>query len=267
MTRANLRRRMGRWTESAADYGEAARLDPTAYGVQLEFGNTLLLMRRYAEARMALEQARLVAPDAVDPIVWLAALAVRERMDTVSARRLINQALPHVNAHALVARIVQSFPELVRAIPDSLRSQMREFSLRDAYGDSALLHVIRAELEPTVPRRRAHLDSAATILAGRIAKNPDALAAHRVLSAVRLAQGNAPEALRLARRALEIMPPSRDAHAAMQGLVILAEAEIRSGARDSARVHLRQLLEQPSVLTPALVATDPVWRLAGLPNR
>lgn len=188
MTRANIGRRLGRWSVAADDYARAARLDPGGYAIHLEQGNTLLLMRRYREARGALERARLLAPIAVDPVVWLAAMEVRERWDTAAARRRLEEGL---------------------------------------------------------------------------SRDPAAFAAHRMLAEVRLAQGRPREAVARGRAALLYMPFATDAHAAMQLLAVLAHGQAAAGERDSARVHLGQLLAQPSVLTPAVVASDPVWRGLG----
>jgi DNA-binding SARP family transcriptional activator/TolB-like protein len=262
-TRANISRRMGRWEASVEDYAEAGRLDATAYAVHLEHGNTLLLMRRFTEARGALERARLLSPDAVDPVVWLAALEVREDGDTLKAQRMLQEALGRVNAHALVARVSQSFPELVRLLPSSARINISEFSLRDAYGDTALLQILRADAGRPSGERQAHLDSAAAILLRRLAVEPSAFAAFRALARVRLAQGRSEDAVRAAQRSLELMPQSLDAHAAMQALSLLAEAEIAAGRVDSARAHVGQLLRQPSVLTTAILAIDPAWRAIG----
>ncbi len=212
------------------------------------------------EARAALEQARLVAPDAVDPVVWLAALEVRERGDTAAARRRLEAALTQVNAQTLVARVLQSFPELERALPQVVRARVGDFSLREAYGDSALMHLLRAQVARQGSQRASHLDSASGVLTSRLTRDTLAFAAYRLLATVRLAQGRPQDAVVLARRSLTLMPPSQDAHAAMQALAVLAQAEAALGARDSARVHLRQLLEQPSVVTAALVAVDSTWR-------
>jgi DNA-binding SARP family transcriptional activator/tetratricopeptide (TPR) repeat protein len=261
LTRANIARRMGRWEASVADYAEAGRLDPAGYTAHLEHGNTLLLMRRYAEARKALEKAQSLAPDAVDPLVWLAAVEVRAAGDSLKAQHLLKNAFEHVNRHVLVARIYLSFPELVRFLPPAGKT-IREFALRDAYGDSALLHVLRAHVLQS-PERASHLDSASSILLKRISAEPEAFAAYRTLARVRLAQGNPLSAMEAAKSSLRILPASQDAHTAMQALMILAEAELAAGKLDEARSHARQLLDRPSVLTESLVKTDPFWRRLG----
>lgn len=261
MTRANIRRRSGRWDDAAADYDAAARLEPGSYAVAIEQGNTLLLMRRFAAARAALQRARLLSPDAVDPVVWLAALEVREDGDTIGARRLLEAARSTVNEHYLVARATQSFPELVRTLPRRLFAGVTEVSLRDAYGDSALLHLLRAGRGEGLPfDRAAQLDSSAGLLSARIAGEPSAFSAHRTLATVRLAQGKPAEALISARLALQMMPSSLDDYAASQSLAVLAEAETALGLLDSARVHLRSLLAKPSVISIGVLRVDPVWR-------
>lgn len=267
MTRANINRRSGDWPRAADDYREAARLDPSSYAVSLEFGNTLLLMRRFDEARTALEQAQALSPDAVDPPVWLAALMVRERGDTAAARRILQEALPRVNAHYLVARVTQSFPELLRLLPPETWPRVSEFSLRDAYGDTALMYALRSSRERDPRERQTELDSAATVLRRRLAGEATAFAAHRALAEVLMAQGKPAEALASARRSAELMPADADAYSAVHSQVVLAEAELRSGLRDSARARVQRLLNVPSSLSMAVVAIDPLWKPLGLGAR
>lgn len=261
MTRANISRRIGRWEQSVADYREVLRLDPTSYATNLELGNTLLLMRQYTEAREVLERARVLSPDAVDPAVWLAALALRENGDTAKAARILEQAAPLVNAHYLVARATQSFPELIRVLPRSVFPRVTEFSLRDAFGDTALMHVLRAAHSASPSARASHLDSSSSVLQQRLRGEPTAFAAWRALAEVHLEQGRSRDALDDARRSATLMPSEADAYSAMHSQVVLAQSELRNGLMDSARVRVQRLLRVPSSLSEAVIKTDPAWKL------
>jgi TolB-like protein/tetratricopeptide (TPR) repeat protein len=260
VTQANIARRIGNWQSSASLYREALRLDPSSYATSLELGNTLLLMRRFGEAREALERARQLAPDAVDPPVWLAALAVRERGDTAEARRIIQRAIPLVDGHYLVARSAQSFPELLRVLPASIWPPVTEILLRHAYGDTALMHALRAVRRPDPAGKRAQLDSAAAVLQRRLALEPDAFAAWRALAEVRLAEGLVDDGLTAAQRSALLMPASADAFSAVHSQIVLAQAELQSGRVADARSRVARLLRVPSPLTEALVRLDPLWR-------
>ena len=73
--------------------------------------------------------------------------------------------------------------------------------------------------------------------------------------------GGTDEALREGRRAVELMPPSRDAISGSGMLVWLAVIEARVGERDAAFEHLRQALALPSgvSVSAAFLKLDPHW--------
>jgi hypothetical protein len=69
----------------------------------------------------------------------------------------------------------------------------------------------------------------------------------------------------MARRASQLMPVTRDAMSGAAALLTLAEAELRAGKLDSARVHVTALLQRPSQLSAAVLRADPLWRPLSTP--
>ena len=69
------------------------------------------------------------------------------------------------------------------------------------------------------------------------------------------------DALREGRKAIELLPVSRDAFDGPSYLEQFAELQARVGNTDEAISILRQLLEMPAglILSPAVLRLDPAW--------
>ena len=259
--RGQIERRLGRWDNAVAGFAAALAVDQGSYAVQLELGNTLLLMRQFDRAREALERARALAPDAADPIAWLAALAVRSAGDTAQAAEILARGIEQVDARQLLARMMLTFPEVLRSIRRDPFAAVPAPTLQDAYGDTVSLHIMVARPwgPAPPPAMLAHLDSARSTLRAQLRETPDEYAIHRRLAEVSVMMGDPATALRHAREARDLMPVSRDAMSGAAALLSLAEAEVLAGAGDSALVHLRELLRVPSAASDAVVHVDPRW--------
>lgn len=257
--RAQIRRRLGNWDGAARDFELASDLDPLSYSVSLELGNTLLLMREYARAEQPLNRARALSPDAVDPVAWLSALAFRSTGDTARAADILSKGAKQVDAHKLLARMVQTFPDVMRAIQRDIFVRVSELSLEHAFGDTAAFHMMMARRPTHRSEARVHVDTARVHYESRARADPAAYGPYRHLAELWILLGQPDSALRHARRARELMPVTRDAMAGSTALQSLAETEIAAGMLDSAAVHLAELLRIPSAVSEAAVRTDPLW--------
>jgi hypothetical protein len=65
--------------------------------------------------------------------------------------------------------------------------------------------------------------------------------------------------LREAKRAVELLPISKDALVGAHVEIDRAEVEARVGETDAAIERIRHLLSIPCVLSPALLRVDPKW--------
>ena len=106
---------------------------------------------------------------------------------------------------------------------------------------------------------RAHADSALSQLERQVRERPDdAKLLVRAGLAYALA-GRRAEAVRMGRRAAELMPPSVDANSGPYVSAKLAQIYILVGEPDRALDTLEPLLELPGWITPALLRSDPTW--------
>jgi hypothetical protein len=65
--------------------------------------------------------------------------------------------------------------------------------------------------------------------------------------------------VRAGRRAVELLPPSADAASGPFLQTCLSQIYLLTGQLDQAIATLRPLLTAPSWITPAELATDPLW--------
>ena len=258
--RANLRRRLNDWRGAANDFEQALTIDPLAYSTHLEFGNTLLLMHRYADATRHLLIARDLNPTAVDPPAWLAATAFRARGDTAEVIGLLSEARRRVDARRLRARLALSFPETIRAGVGTVFADLGTPTLADALGDTAayLSLVAIAEQVPASLRRRA-ADSAQHVLERQIARSPEGYRTHRRLARLLALRGDSLKAYMHLQHALDAVQRQQDPISLAEVQLAIAEVEVLTGRVDSARSRVRSLLNVPSGLSPAVLAADPRW--------
>ncbi len=108
---------------------------------------------------------------------------------------------------------------------------------------------------------QADADKARLLLEARLREHPDEVRSLRALSWVYLALHRNEDANRIARQALNLLPPEKDAVLGASNLASLAEIQARTGATGEAVSNLRRLLSIPAgeVVSIARLKIDPVW--------
>ena len=121
----------------------------------------------------------------------------------------------------------------------------------------ALIHVIAGD------SRRAHAEAepACPLLEARLRDHPTEVRSMRALSWVYLALDRGEDALRMARHAVELLPPEKDGGSGVANLAAQAEIEAHAGATSEAVKDLRRLLAIPAgeIVSIARLKIDPVW--------
>jgi|GEM_PF-3139384 len=104
-------------------------------------------------------------------------------------------------------------------------------------------------------------EKARQLLEERLRERPNERVSMRELVWVDLALKRDADALKLARQAVDLLPPERDALLGNSNLAGLAEVEARTGAASDAVAILRRLLTIPAgeTVSIARLKIDPVW--------
>ena len=106
---------------------------------------------------------------------------------------------------------------------------------------------------------RESFAEAASQLEARLVEAPDDERYRGALGLAYAGLGRSEDALREVRRAVELMPVTREAWRGVLRLGELAAVHAWSGDADSAIVHLDTLLSRPGELTTAILRHDPMW--------
>ncbi len=255
-----IQRRQGRWEQSVATVEKAFKLNPRAVVFAEQQGITYQYMRRYDEAEAWYNRALSIIPGypaaqqgkAYNCILWTGRLKeARSMAETLPTGVLRDDIFLMLNR---LARNYQAALDLLDALAyDTYEAQqlyfdrnlgyasfyylMDEPSLTRVYADSARARLERTGRDrPGDPRRHAALGLAYALLQRK------------------------DDAIRECRRAVELLPVSKDALAGPEYVFYLAEIYAVVGEYKEAINRLDYLLSIPSAaVSVATLRIDPWW--------
>src|SRR5438876_2375882 len=259
-----IQRRQGRWEESMQNLERAVDLDPrnteTLQQIAISYG----VLRRYAEDKAVLDRALTVDPNDIITKVALAAVQFHSKADTAPLHQTIDSirntdpaALPNVANDWLSCALAE------RDIPGALNAL-------DAFGDMPLtdyaVHLNRPLIEGVLARMTKRDDEArAAFTAARTEQEkivwaqPDYGPALCVLGLIDAALGRKDEALREARRAVEVLPVDKDAINGPLMVEYLAMIAAWAGDKDLACEQLAIAVRPPSTVSYGQLRLLPFW--------
>lgn len=106
---------------------------------------------------------------------------------------------------------------------------------------------------------RRHADSASSILERQVAANPAEPLWQAQLGLAQVQRGNVAEAIHAARRAVQLLPPSRDHVDGPMYEGVLAQVHAVAGNADSALAHLESLARIPSFWSGPAMRAAPAF--------
>lgn len=254
-----IEQREGRWAVAEAALTKAFDLDAPATAEWLAVHH--LHLRQYAEARRVLAVAQASSRTAaVVPAAWT---HFSERGDVAAAREVLEAALaartpPDARVLGLLAQLEWFDGRAERALeliarmdgPGAWLAPNFRFPAAIAAGDVLDSMGRRADA-------RARYAEAVAVLETRRSTDPDD---PRVIAALGLAYaglGHADEAVRYARRAVELLPRTRDATEGPLYLYLLARVHARLGQLSEATAVLDEMFAAPGFYSETWVARDP----------
>ncbi len=262
--RATLRQRQGRLRESLVDFERAQQLDPASPAIAGGYGMTYMMRRDFPRAEAQFERAMALAPDAVEPYFNRVMVALRGYGSTQRARAILDEARKEGitdEPHLVIAReLVEVFDRRYQAALDVLSSVAPE-----VYQDQNRF-VPRTELYAEVyglmgnrELARVYYDSARNVVAGKLREHPDDPRLHSALGIASAGLGRKDEAIAAGRKAIELLPVTKEAFRGYRHEHDLARIYTMVGEADTAVSRLEYLLSIPGWLTPAWLRIDPAW--------
>jgi len=262
---ASVTRRQGRFEEAAPYFVKACEIDPRSGNLKDETANTFNLMRRYDTGLQYVDEALSLAPDLADAREDKALNYVL-RGNTVKAREVLNDAaLQKVGKenHWLMRTSWATYTydvQFTEAIKFLDGLEVSVISTQNFYLPKDLLYARTYGYLGEFPKEKASFEAATKTLEHDLQLHPEDT---RIISSLGIAYagiGRKDEALSMGKKAVELLPITKDAMIGTNRLEDLALIYTMLGKQDEAIKTLERLLSIPSWTSVALFRIDPAWK-------
>jgi TolB-like protein/tetratricopeptide (TPR) repeat protein len=261
---AYIDRRQGRWEDSTRNFERASELDPRDVTILQQLSLSYESLRRYADAAAVLDRALTIATNDMFFRIQRAKVALHSQADTKPLHTTIDTVLsenpnaaPVVAGEWLLLAVYEHDPAAAhRALaampPDGCYDAAIPFP--NAWGDG-LAGRMRGD------QRAAHdaFTKARAELEKMLRDQPDYAEAICALGVVDAALGNKEDAIREGRRAVELMPVSKNAIEGALLIKYLAAIYAWMGEKDRALKRLDKAVHLPGYLSYGQLRLDPIW--------
>jgi TolB-like protein/tetratricopeptide (TPR) repeat protein len=258
---ADVLRRGGRWDEALKALDQAAELDPRGWGVAREQGVTCLYLRRYGEAESYLRKAIALAPDEHEMYGFLAETYWGWTGDLAKARAALQAMPPSGDAWPTYWWFWQEVYEgnYQEALDRTLASPVDRIGAALTWVSKNILVARAYSLLGRAPDARAAFQRERDRLEHLLRETPDDFSLHSALGLCLAGVGRRDEAIREGRRAIELLPISKDAVYGHGSVLTLAEIYTMVGEPELACEQLETLLAMPSTISVPILELDPRW--------
>jgi len=265
-----IARRTGRVPQALAYLKQALKLSPRDARTAASVGETDAMLRRYDEANRYLKRALAIAPADANSKDLLLQTRLFGFGDVAGAREVFRDppdwrissqqlwagdVLFLINSRAYADFFDRRFADALHdwdAAPtdteqERLTGRVARIVIRMVAGDGASAKPDCATLEP--------------LLEAELVRHPDSLGALQRLAWVEVCLGHNGKAIATARKAVDVLPLSKDGYFGESPLAGLAEIAAHAGAPDLALDKIRQLLEMSAgtMMSVDRLKLDPIW--------
>jgi serine/threonine protein kinase/tetratricopeptide (TPR) repeat protein len=253
-------RQQGKWLEAFDQYEKACRLSPRNSSPLVEIALTAWLYRRYPEAVEAADEAVSIAPNLDWPylakgvIFWCwqgASEEARKAFESVSpdhdwAPWVWYWQMVYEGNYREALDYLSSIPgDWIRIKIDAKPRVLYEAFVHDALNQPELA--------------TAAYESAKILLEAEVDAYPEDPRYHSSLGIAYAALGQAEDAIREGKRAVELLPISKDAVYGIPYVMDLALIYTVLGENEKALAGIEELLSSPGMLSVPLLKVDPRW--------
>ncbi len=252
--RGLIERRLGRWQESLRHFQRAIELDPKDAEAYRLAGLGAYALRQYPEGLRILEAAIAALPSEEDAFRAQKCFLTGAQSGPEAARSELEKiGRKDTFFAAWMAFYIPFYERNYAEAEQALENFPRAGAMRHPMLASF------AVASDTVEQRRASLQAALAGYEEELAKpspGPDVLISCALLQA---ALGNKTEAIRVARRGVELYPVNKNALDGTYLLKTLASVYTWTGEEEAALELLSDLVKMPNALGATELALDPGW--------
>jgi serine/threonine-protein kinase len=262
---AYIDRRQGRWQESTRNFERASELDPRNTVILQQLSLNYDNLRRYADKTGVLDRALTIAPNDVALRTQRAVVALSSHADPKPLHAAI-QAILAENPNAvpilagdwlllaLYERDSAAAERALAAMPPSGCQPDGAVPFPNTWCEGLV-----ARMRGDEPAARAAFTNARKELEKMVRDQPDYAEALCALGVIDAALGNKEDAIREGKRAVELMPVSRNAIEGPLLIKYLAAIYAWTGDKDRAFEQLDRAVHLPGFLSYGQLRLDPKW--------
>jgi serine/threonine protein kinase/tetratricopeptide (TPR) repeat protein len=257
-------RRAGDWEGSVKAFSKALELDPRSIHLRISLSQTYEHMRRFPEKARLLDQAIAIAPDDIDARIARACVDLEWRADPKPLHTAVEQALakdPSVAAEiaqvwfygAVCERDWEAARRAMAATDrDVCQTENVAFPAQWCEGFVARAHGDTATAQKAFSIARAESDKI-------VRDQPNFGEALSVLGLTEAALGDKQKAIEHGERAVQLVPPSKDAVNGPLVIEYLSLIYSWTGEKDRALAELKRAATMPSPLSYGELRLHPFW--------
>jgi len=259
-----IQRRQGKWSESSANLEKAAALDPKNAMILDQLALNYIALRNFEAADKTLDRAITAAPQAFGAYGFKAYLAILSKGDLNLAEEQLSSIAGDSDTSGMVTWIRWWLLMFQRNLPGAL-AIVEKFPgeiLRletTAPAPKPLLKGIIHWLQGDKPQAQTEFEQARIISENLLREAPEDPARHAQHGLILAALGRKQDAISEGKRAVELLPESKDAFDGPKITASLAEIYALTGDLDEAFRLIEHLLQVPNGLTISTLKVDPAW--------
>jgi TolB-like protein/class 3 adenylate cyclase/Tfp pilus assembly protein PilF len=261
---AYIDRRQGRWEESTRNFEHASELDPRNVVILQQLSLNYENLRRYADMAATLDRALTLAPNDVALRTQRAGVALSSHADPKPLHATIQGILAE-NPNA--ARLLADYWLLLALYERDPAVAERALAAMPPGGcyDSAIpfpntwCEGLVARMRGDQPAARAGFINARKEFEKMLRDQPDYAEVICALGVIDAGLGNKEDAIREGRRAVELMPVSKNAIEGPLLIKYLALIYAWTGEKDRAFEQLDKAAKLPSYLSYGQLRLHPIW--------
>ena len=251
----------GRWNEALAYGREAAALDPLNMYLASGPALTYAELRQFTQATYYYDRALAMRPESFDAQLGKALAYLGHTGDLVGAQRLLPDMSRPMDGAGGGAPVF-SLCDIASLLDAKRQARVLSLGPRALEGDSAVLALMKALVLRANKRNleaRAQFDSARMFLEITVRRWPSDDYFAALLGLAQAGLGHSVEAIREGKRAVDLVPVSKDAEGAGYLRANLARIYVLLDQRDEAIDQLEIVLSRPGPLSAGWLRADPFW--------
>lgn len=264
MAIAAIQRRQGKWAESNANFEKSASLDPKNANALFNLALNYMALRDFETADKTFDRALIADPQSFGSRGMKAASAILGKGDVAFAESQLSLVPPGFDPDGLVTAARVWALMLQRKFADALQVVQQFRGETVAYPSSAPCP--KASLEGSLylylgdnAKAQAAFEHARTVAERLVREAPSDPGRQSELGIVLAGLGLKEEAINEGKKAVELLPESKDAFAGPQCTAALAQIYAWTGESDEAFRLVDHLLVVPNGLTVPILKLDPAW--------